>query len=169
MSTSYTILASKLDSVAVYHTGSYVRVSRSGTAHTSSHEPDAPQRTCANPQARSRHARVAGAIEVRPVTTRSALPAGAELQDAVWGPGYTGMRVAITTSNTDGHPDRSVSREIRFELHKPFRLSSGMAAERTLREARWYRPATPTWPAKMSPSIRRESWVFSLCGCAPCG
>ncbi len=93
------------------------------------------QRTGANPQARSRQGCVAGAIEVRPVTTRSALPACVELQEAVGGPGYTGMRVAITTSNTDGHPDRSVPREIHFEFHKPFRLSSGMAAERTVREA----------------------------------
>lgn len=47
------------------------------------------QSTSANPQATSRQPGVAGAVEVRPVTTLSEFQACVELQEAVWGPGYT--------------------------------------------------------------------------------
>ena len=43
----------------------------------------------ANPRATSRQPDVAGAVEVRPVATRAEFQACVELQEEVWGPGYT--------------------------------------------------------------------------------
>lgn len=43
----------------------------------------------ANPQATSRQPGVAGAVEVRPVATLAEFQACVELQEEVWGPGYT--------------------------------------------------------------------------------
>lgn len=45
--------------------------------------------TSANPRATSRQPGVAGAVEVRPVATQAEFQACVELQEEVWGPGYT--------------------------------------------------------------------------------
>lgn len=42
------------------------------------------------------------------------------------------MKDAITTPNTGFHPDRIVLREIRLKLREPFRISSGVMAERRI-------------------------------------